>query len=164
MGAGAMPAAAVAGAAAATATYLRIGEAPDAVLLRAAGSALGLAEAFCGPLLIARDCDERMRPKAEWQRLAAMPVRGITGGPGVAVDIDTGGIGWVRVEGAEAVVRYAAGLAAAWETLPEGLAQGVVLLAAHLFNRRDDGAMPPVAVAALWRPYRRMRLSVEARA
>ena len=163
MGAAAMPAAAVANAAAATATYLRIGEAPDAVLLRASGTALGLAEAFCGQLLVARDCEERMRPRAGWQRLAAMPVRGITGGAGLGIDIDAGGVGWVKVDGSEMVVRYSAGLAAAWEALPEAVMQGVVLLAAHLFERRDGEAMPPAAVAALWRPYRRMRLSMEAR-
>jgi hypothetical protein len=36
------------------------------------------------------------------------------------------------------------------------VAQGVVLLAAHLFEHRGDGATPPAAVAALWRPYRRL--------
>lgn len=143
MGAAAMPAAAVANAAAATATYLRIGEAPDAVLLRASGTALGLAEAFCGQMLVARDCEERMRPRAGWQRLAAMPVRGITGGAGLGIDIDAGGVGWVKVDGGEIVVRYSAGLAAAWEALPEAVMQGVVLLAAHLFERRDGDAMPP---------------------
>ena len=33
-------------------------------------------------------------------------------------------------------------------------------LVAHLFASRDeDGGEPPAAVTALWRPYRRMRLS-----
>nr|WP_241769333.1 head-tail connector protein [Sphingomonas melonis] len=105
-----------------------------------------------------------MQPRAGWQRLAAMPVRGIIGGSGLGIDIDAGGVGWVKVDGGETLVRYSAGLAAAWEALPEAVMQGVVLLAAHLFERRDGEAMPPAAVAALWRPYRRMRLGVEARA
>lgn len=163
MGMAAMPAAAVASAAAATAAYLRVGEAPDAVLLRAAGSALGLAEAFCGQVLVARDCEERVLPRAGWQRLSAMPVRGITAEAGLGIDIDAGGVGWVKVEG-ETLVLYSAGLAAVWEALPEAVMQGVVLLAAHLFGARDGAAMPPAAVAALWRPYRRMRLSAEVRA
>lgn len=164
MGAAAMPAAAVASAAAATATYLRIGEAPDPVLTRASAAALALAEAFCGQLLVARDCEETVRGGVGWQRLAALPVRGIVGGPDLAIDIDSGGVGWVRVAAGEVTVRYAAGLAAGWDALPEPLMQGVVLLAAHLFERRDGDALPPAAVAALWRPYRRMRLDVTVRA
>jgi hypothetical protein len=44
--------------------------------------------------------------------------------------------------------------------VPEPIRQGVLRLIAHLFTSRDgtDGE-PPAAVTALWRPYRRMRLS-----
>ena len=58
-------------------------------------------------------------------------------------------------------VAYRAGLAADWPSLPEALRQGAVRLVAHLHAHRDagDDAGPPAAVAALWRPYRRMRLS-----
>jgi uncharacterized phiE125 gp8 family phage protein len=55
-------------------------------------------------------------------------------------------------------VRYRAGLAADWAALPAPLAHGAVLLAAHLFENRDAGRAPPAAVAALWRPYRVVRL------
>ena len=41
------------------------------------------------------------------------------------------------------------------------VAQGVAMLAAHLFDHRESDAVPPAAVAALWRPYRRLRLSPE---
>ena len=171
-----MPVGVVAAAAAAAGAYLRIVEAPDAVLTRAAGAALALAEAFCGQRLIGRGCEDVLRPRADWQRLAAVPVSamgGLTalpveGAPFVlpvgayAVDIDAGGVGWVRVTaqgGATRVaVQYVAGLAADWDALPEPVAQGVVLLAAHLFEHREGSAEPPAAVAALWRPYRRMRL------
>jgi uncharacterized phiE125 gp8 family phage protein len=48
-----------------------------------------------------------------------------------------------------------------WTGLPEALRQGVVRLAAHFYTHRtaaeDEG--PPAAVTALWRPWRRMRLS-----
>jgi hypothetical protein len=91
----------VAEAAAAAAEYLRM-PAADAVLTRAAETALALAEAFCG----------------------------------------------------EGLDRSA---------LPAPVMQGVVLLAAHLFEHRDASAAPPAAVAALWRPYRRLRLLAEGR-
>ena len=178
MGGAAMPTAAVAGAAAAAGAYLRIVEAPDAVLTQGAAAALALAEAFCGQRLIGRGCEDVIAVGGGWQRLAAMPVsaiQGLTGLPAgggapfvlpveaYAVDIDAGGIGWVRVIAPGAArrvaVSYTAGLAAAWEVLPEPVMQGVTLLAAHLFEHREGSADPPAAVAALWRPYRRMRLS-----
>ena len=50
---------------------------------------------------------------------------------------------------------------AGWDAVPAPVAQGVAMLAAHLFDHRESDALPPAAVAALWRPYRRMRLSPE---
>ena len=167
MGGAAMPVGVVAAAAAAAGAYLRIGAAPDAVLTQAAATAMALAEAFCGQRLIARECEDVLGVGAGWQRLSALPVGAIAGPTGLpvgayAVDIDAGGVGWVRVTAPGAAtrvaVRYTAGLAEAWDALPEPVAQGVVLLAAHLFEHREGSAEPPAAVAALWRPYRRMRL------
>jgi len=172
----AMPAGAVAAAATAAGAYLRIAEVPDAVLTRGAGTALALGEAFCGQRLIERVCEDVIGTARDWQRLRALPVRAIQGLTGLpaegapfvlpvgayAMDIDGTGIGWVRVTAPGAAgrvaVRYTAGLAASWDVLPEPIAQGVVLLAAHLFEHREGSAEPPAAVAALWRPYRRMRL------
>jgi uncharacterized phiE125 gp8 family phage protein len=59
-------------------------------------------------------------------------------------------------------VRFVAGLAASWEALPDGLRHGIVRLAAHQHRSRDSAAaeqVPPTAVTALWRPWRRMRLA-----
>jgi hypothetical protein len=43
--------------------------------------------------------------------------------------------------------------------VPEPLRQGIVRLAAHLYAARGEvEAVPPAAVAALWRPWRRVRL------
>ncbi|MEG3172908.1 head-tail connector protein [Sphingomonas sp. ZB1N12] len=47
-----------------------------------------------------------------------------------------------------------------WDTVPAPIAQGVAMLVAHLFDHRESDVAPPAAVAALWRPYRRMRLGV----
>jgi hypothetical protein len=57
-------------------------------------------------------------------------------------------------------VRYRAGLADAVDGLPEPLRQGIVRLAAdHFLARGTESAAPPAVVSALWRPFRRMRLS-----
>lgn len=40
----------------------------------------------------------------------------------------------------------------------EPLRQGIVRLVAHMHLHRDGDQSPPAAVAALWRPWRRMRL------
>lgn len=173
------PPALVAGLAEAKA-YLRIdGAEEDALLAGLIRSATGLCEAFTGQALIARPVTETVPATGDWRRLERTPVRAIGGvslyppdgaatalpADAFAVDIDSGGDGWVRVPGARHGARvrvdYEAGMAADWNGVPEALRQGVVRLVAHLHAHRDtaDDAGPPAAVAALWRPYRRMRLS-----
>jgi uncharacterized phiE125 gp8 family phage protein len=59
-------------------------------------------------------------------------------------------------------VRFTAGLAPDWAALPEALRHGVLRLAAHQYRQREgdqQSALPPAAVAALWRPWRRLRLA-----
>lgn len=58
-------------------------------------------------------------------------------------------------------VRFTAGLADDWDHLPDGLRHGMIRLAAHQHRERESegaAALPPASVAALWRPWRRMRL------
>ena len=77
------------------------------------------------------------------------------------IDIDAEGRGWVRIESdaaRRAHVTYRAGLASAWQDLPEALTHGLLRLAGHLYLERDGGKTPPAAVSALWRPWRRMNL------
>ncbi len=83
-----------------------------------------------------------------------------------AIELDADGGGRVLVSNPGAAgrvaVRFTAGLAADWTSLPEALRHGVLRLAAFQYrSREDDGAasMPPAAVAALWRPWRRLRLA-----
>ena len=47
-------------------------------------------------------------------------------------------------------------------SLPDGLRHGIIRLAAHAWHQREsDGPTPnpPAAVAALWRPWRQLRLT-----
>jgi len=163
-----------------TKAYLRIdGTDEDEPLGRIIAAAIGHGEAFTGQVLLARGIVETMPVSVAWQRLGRTPVSAITAvesaAPGAdpaalpadayAIDIDAAGDGWVRViapAGAtRAQVQYTAGLAEGWSGLPEPLRQGIVRLASHLYTHRDaaDEGAPPAAVAALWRPWRRMRLS-----
>lgn len=177
------PAAALAAARDAAKAHLRIdGAAEDAAIEGQAAAALALAEAFTGRTLILRDHAETLGAGgARWQRLAAAPVAAITRVEGLPadgaafalpvdayqLDIDAAQTGWVRIvaPGAAGRVRvhYAAGLTAGWDGLPPAIAQGLVLLIAHLFEARALGAMPPAAIAALWRPWRRLRIGCEVR-
>lgn len=161
MGEGEIPSAAIAEAVVAAKGLLRLeGAQEEALLATLAGTALLLAEAFVGQRLVARGFADRVAADGAWHRLVSEPVTAITGvSDGVAVDIDAQGVGWVRAIGGEAVtVAYEAGAAATWDALPAALAQGVALLMAHLFAHREGEAMPPAAIAALWRPWRRVRL------
>ena len=155
--------------------FLRVANSDeDALIAGFVRSASAACEAFTGLALVAREVRETVVPGA-WRRLSATPVRSIDEVAAVAsdgaetplapdsyrIDIDAAGDGWVRVPGAEerARVRYSAGLATDWNGLPEPLRQGIVRLAAHLYAVRGEGAAsPPACVAALWRPWRRMRL------
>lgn len=162
--------------------YLRLdGSGEDALLGRMMETATTLCEAFTGTVLVRRDFVETVAAASGWQRLMHAPVVAITavetldaGGEtaalpadAYAIDIDAEGNGWVRLirpdEGARLRVTCRAGLAEDAGGVPAPLAQGVVLLAAHLFDRREVPGAPPAAIAALWRPWRRMRLHARER-
>ncbi|WP_242139896.1 hypothetical protein [Sphingomonas sp. TREG-RG-20F-R18-01] len=141
----------------------------DDLLVAFVETALGLAERFLGQVTIARTMRACFAPARGWQRISAAPVRAISvvetraGTPldpaGYAIDIDPRGDGWVRVidpAADEVVLGFDCGLAADWPGLPGPIRQGVVLLAAHLFVAREGSTPPPLAVTALWRPFRRI--------
>lgn len=170
------PAAAIADARDAVKAHLRIdGASEDDAIEAVAATALALGEAFTGTAWIARDWQEILPATRAWQVLAATPVIAINDveqldaqgnasalpATGYAIDIDAQGQGWARVTATDVTrvrVRFAAGAAAGWGDLPPPLRQGTVLLAAHCLDPRGEGSPPPAVVAALWRPWRRMRL------
>lgn len=159
--------------------FLRIEEsAEDALIAGFVRSAAASCEAFTGRALIARTAREIVTADGAWVRLAAGPVRSIDAVAGIradgaesalsaeayAIDVDEAGDGWVRVARSagvkRAAARFTAGMADDWNGVPEPLRQGIVRLAAHLYGARGENEAPvPASVAALWRPWRRLRVA-----
>lgn len=144
----------------------------DALIAAHIRAAMGLCEAFIGQWLIAREGEQALVGDLAWQRLRALPCTAITavlvGTEALPTadwqgDIAADGTGWlrlVRVPDGRAVVRFRAGLGADWNDVPEPLRAGIVRLVSHFYTHRDaaDAGPPPAAVAALWRPWRRVSL------
>lgn len=158
--------------------FLRIATSEeDALLAATVRAAADMCEAFTGRALLTRAVEEVIPASRAWTRLGLAPVTAIEaaallGADGAAaplvagdyaIDIDAAGEGWVRlllgVEPKRVRVSYRAGIAADANGLPEALRHGIVRLAAHLYVGRDRPEGPPAAVTALWRPWRRLRLS-----
>lgn len=145
--------------------------ADDAPLAGLLAAALDTCEAFTGLLPIEATCEEALPAGRGWLRLATRPVQAITALVGLPADaweaeLDGDGGGRVRlispVDVGTVAVRFTAGVAPDWASLPDGLRHGVMRLAAHQHREREgSGAspLPPAAVAALWRPWRRLRLA-----
>ncbi|MFM5883929.1 MAG: hypothetical protein ACKOQ3_01125 [Novosphingobium sp.] len=153
----------------------------DAQLTQLLRASLEACEHFTGTMPLQQDCEEVLGASADWQVLATRPVQAITGvdglpadGPrfvlpvsGYEIDLGADGSGQVRVSNpgsaGRVIARFTAGLAADWSALPEGLRHGVLRLAAFQYRSREGGSdtaqWPPSAVAALWRPWRRLRLT-----
>lgn len=153
--------------------FLRIDHADeDALLAGFVRSATELAEAFTGQKLLARDFTERQPAQPIWLRLSAGPVVSIDGidasgsalpGAAYETDIDLSGDGWIRVIATTdkyVTVRYRAGMASDWNGIPEALRLGIIRLVSHFYAYRDaaESVGAPAAVAALWRPWRRIRV------
>jgi uncharacterized phiE125 gp8 family phage protein len=161
--------------------WLGIGTAADdAPLAALLAAALEICEAFTGRMPLAAECEEVLPLASGWQTLATRPVLAITGLSGIpaagapfalpagayALELDADGSGRVRVtepgDAARIAVRFTAGLAEDWDGLPPALRHGAIRLAAHQHREREAsgaGPLPPAAVAALWRPWRRLRLA-----
>jgi uncharacterized phiE125 gp8 family phage protein len=155
------------------------GDEEDALIGSLIATAIRQCEGFCAQILLQRGFTQRLGVSHIWQRLAVTPVVSISSVMGVpatgapfalpveayAIDIDANGDGWVRITSPGLATRIEVsgigGLASAWGFVPEALRQGVLRLVSHLYAVRDasDDPGPPAAVAALWRPWRRMRLS-----
>lgn len=152
----------------------------DAALTALLRASLEACEAFTGLMPLEAGCEEVWPARGGWQALATRPVEAVTGVWGLpaegvrfafaaqdfAIELDADGSALVRIlrqgSAGRVAVRFTAGLAAGWADLPDGLRHGVLRLAAHHYREREAPAAAPglpAAVAALWRPWRRMRVA-----
>ncbi len=157
---------------------LQTGE--DQALLNLLEASVSLCEAFTGQAPLEIEVREHLSAHSgAWQRFGLHPVRTITGAelvepdgtPNVLatdefeIDIDANGVGSVRfklvTQARTIAVAYTAGIASDWASLPAPLRQGIVRMAAYHYRERDmaPASSPPASVAALWRPWRTMRLA-----
>lgn len=144
-------------------------------------AAIGHAESFTGQILLQRNFRQTVSAGSGWQRLSLTPVTAVNSATGIPADgakfpmpqeswqyeIDANGDASVRIRRAglagRVEISVEAGIASGWEDLPEALRLAVLRLTGHLYNARDgDDDGPPAAVAALLRPWRRMRLNAGA--
>ena len=151
----------------------------DAELTRLLAASLATCEAFIGVIALETTFEEIRKPSTSWQTLDISPIRAIHAVEGLTanswrtalfpdsylVEITAEAEGRFRLTRPiiekRVIVRYTVGLAFDWGLLPADLRHGVVRLAAYHFRAREDQgakAAPPAAVAALWQPWRRMRL------
>lgn len=154
--------------------------ADDAQLTQVLRASLELCEDFTGIMPLQQDCEAVLPVSSSWQALAARPVQAITAVDGLpaegarfalpaanyAIELDADGGGRVLIHNPGAAgrvaVRFTAGLATDWASLPDGLRHGLLRLAAFQYRQREGdpaAALLPAAVAALWRPWRRLRLA-----
>lgn len=69
------------------------------------------------------------------------------------------------LEGHAVAVQVRCGIAQAWSDIPAGIKQGLIRLAAFHYRNRDrtgedaSNATPPDSVAAMWHPWRGVRLA-----
>ena len=152
----------------------------DALLSAQLRAALDMCEAFTGLMPLEAECEETIPARGGWLPLTVRPVQAITAAAGITpngtqtalgvgdyeLDLDADGAGRLRLlnrgNATNLAVRFTAGLVPGWDVLPEALRQGIIRLAAHQHRERENSGaapQPPAAVAALWQPWRRMRLA-----
>lgn len=129
---------------------------------RPCAAAMKACEDYLGLVLVEREVKESVPLRAEWHQLKERPVSSIEAprAAGLAIDTDSSGTGWVRFPvGGDGTftVTYRAGMAADFDGLPEPVKSGLWRYS-DLLAANPDTPFPP-AVLALWRPYRRLRLS-----
>lgn len=129
------------------------GEAGEKALL----NALAMFEAFTGQIALEEEREQQVDGSANWQVLLGCPVQAVFAETG-QIDIDSSGSGLVKASSPQ-TVRYRVGMATQWLQLPEGARHGIIRLAAHQCRLPAETTCeePPLAVAALWRPWRRVR-------
>jgi len=152
--------------------------ADDAQLSALIGAGVEACERFTGLTPLAATIEETLDASHEWVRLVSQPVTRMTAVETLAkdgarealseeaYDLHLSGDGSARIRLrsgpflSRTVVTFEAGLASDWASLPDGLRHGILRFAAFLHREGEQGTSePPAAIAALWRPWRILRLA-----
>ena len=152
--------------------------ADDAQLTGLIGASVEACERFTGLTPIASTVEEVVEASHEWTRLTTRPIARVTSielldaeGSRTALvedeyDLHLSGDGSAQLRQRRgphinrAAVTLEAGLAGDWESMPDGLRHGILRFAAFLYREGEQGSgEPPTAIAALWRPWRVLRLA-----
>ena len=151
----------------------------DPMLSDLLAASLSLCEAFTGQSPLEQTVEETVGSQFGSYMLSSRPVQSLVAaqivnedGSRVALDpaefefsIDHDYRACIKfkrnLEGRSIVVSVRAGIASEWNAMPEALKQGIIRLAAFHYRDRETGrdAEPPASVAALWRPWRTIRLA-----
>ena len=153
-------------------------DADDGQLTSLIGAGVEACEAFTGITPLASTIEETRDASHEWARLATRPIAQVVGietldtdGTRTALgedefDLHLAGDGSAQLRlrrgpfASRVVVTLEAGLAPDWASLPDGLRHGILRFAAYLHREGEQAAgEPPAAIAALWRPWRTVRLA-----
>ena len=158
--------------------WLSIGTArEDELLTELIAGALALCERFTGTVPFKCEVRETMLSAAVSHRLSATPCISLIDATAIdgldarlltaddySLTFEADGCATFTLAGeipeARLELRYYAGAASEWEDLDEGLRHGVIRHAAHSFRERERGepGQLPASIAALWRPWRKLRL------
>lgn len=154
----------------------------DDLLIDLLNGALAVCESFTRQVPISQLVEERAPITAGVTTLVSRPVASLATVEVVAQDgtrttldasafefaLETPGSARFKlklsVDGQAIAIRVRAGISATWAELPAPLRQGIIRLCAFQYRDRDRTggdkaeAMPPTSVAALWRPWRTIRL------
>ena len=152
--------------------------ADDAQLTALLGAGLEACERFTGLTPLTSTIEEVRDASHEWARLTTQPIALVAGVETLADDgtrtalgedaydlhLSGDGSAQLRLRSRpylqRVVVTLEAGLAPDWASLPDGLRHGILRFAAFLHREGEQGANePPAAIAALWRPWRQVRLA-----
>ncbi|MEM9310498.1 MAG: hypothetical protein AAGA34_03550 [Pseudomonadota bacterium] len=151
----------------------------DTLLTNLLGASLSVCEAFIGQAPLKQIVEERIQSNAGTYSLATLPARAFVSADWIGqdnarfslehsefefeIDVDRrASITLMSDHDSPAIlVSFKAGIAEEWSEMPEALKQGIIRLAAFHYRDRETGrdAVPPASVAALWRPWRIVRLT-----
>lgn len=153
-------------------------DADDPLLVNLLGAAHAMCERFTGLVPLKCEIRERFLASSLVHRLASRPIielldvtamssvydRRLLQDADFVLELEEEGAARLELHRAtdepQVEIRFYAGLESEWSQLDQSLRHGIIRYAAHQYRERDtDGdENPPAAVAALWRPWRRLRL------